>query len=108
MGRKKKLKLGDTVLASFLSTTSLYSVIEVLDKITYKLKCVQSGTILPTVRWKKDMDKKSVWFIESYVGSTEVVKSTEDTITIKHTTDKTELKEAIEKQKKFTKGNIKR
>ena len=108
MGKKKKLKIGDTVLASFLSTTSLYSVIEVLDKITYKLKCVHSGTILPTVRWKKDMDKKSVWFIESYVGSTEAGKLTEDKITRKHTTDKTELKEAIEKQKKFTKGNIER
>ena len=106
MGRKKKLKLGDTVLASFLSTTSLYSVIEVLDKITYKLKCVHSGTILPSVKWKKDMDKKSVWFIESYVGSTKVVKSTEDKITKKHTMDKTELNEAIEKQKNFTKGTI--
>ena len=106
MGRKKKLNIGDTVIASFLSTTSLYSVIEVLDKITYKLKCVQSGTILPSVKWKKDMDKKSVWFIESYVGSNDASKLTEDKITIKHTTDKVELKEAIEKQKKFTKGTI--
>jgi len=106
MGRKKKLKIGDTVLASFLSTTSLYSVIEVLDKITYKLKCVRSGTILPTVKWKKDMDKKSVWFIDSYVGTTDVDKLTEDKITSEHTTDKTELDNAIEKQKKFTKGNI--
>ncbi len=106
MGRKKKLNVGDTVIASFLSTTSLYSVIEVLDKITYKLKCVQSGTILPSVKWKKDMDKKSVWFIDSYVGSTDVGKLTEDKITRKHTTDKTELNEAIEKQKKFIKGTI--
>ena len=108
MGKKKKLKLGDIVRAYFVGSPSQYQVIEVIDKLTYKLKEVFSGTILPKVKWKKDMDKKSPWYIESYIGTKEMPKSTEDKITINHTTDKTELKEAIEKQKKFTKGNIKR
>ena len=106
MGRKKKLKLGDTVLASFLGTTSLYSVIEVLDKITYKLKCVHSGTILPTVRWKKDMDKKSVWYIDAYISHNNVAKSTEDQNTSKNTTEKDELDIAIKKQEKFIDGKL--
>ena len=106
MPRKRKLKIGDLVRAYFLGTDDIYQVIMIIDKNTYKIKCVRSGTILPSVKWKKDMDKKSVWFIESYVGSTKVVKSTEDKITKKHTTDETELKEAIEKQKNFTKGTI--
>jgi len=108
MGKKKKLKLGDIVRAYFVGSPSQYQVIEVIDKLTYKLKEVFSGTILPKVKWKKDMDKKSPWYIESYIGTKEMPKSTKDQNTIKNTTEKDELKKAIEKQKKFTKGNIER
>ena len=105
MPRKKKLKVGDIVRAFFLGSPYECEVIKIVEKNSYKLRQID-GTILPGVKWKKDMDKKSVWFIDSYVGSTDVGKLTEDKITRKHTTDKTELNEAIEKQKKFIKGTI--
>ena len=104
MPRKKKLKIGDTVRAYFLGTDDIYQVIEVTDKNTWKLKCVKSGTILPSVKWKQDMDKKSVWYIAEYLGHKAMPKSTEDQNTSKNTTEKNELKEAIKKQKKFIDG----
>ena len=104
MPRKKKLKIGDTVRAYFLGTDDVYQVIEVTDKNTWKLKCMRSGTILPSVKWKQDMDKKSVWYIAEYLGHKAMPKSTEDKITIKNTTTKDELNAAIKKQKKFIDG----
>ena len=104
MPRKRKLKIGDLVRAYFLGTDDIYQVIMVIDKNTYKIKCVKSGTILPSVKWKKDMDKKSVWYIDDLVGHNELPKSTEDQNTSKNTTEKTELDAAIKKQKKFVDG----
>ena len=104
MPRKRKLKIGDLVRAYFLGTDDIYQVIMIIDKNTYKIKCVKSGTILPSVKWKKDMDKKSVWYIAEYLGHKALPKSTEDKITIKNTTKKTELDAAIKKQKKFIDG----
>jgi hypothetical protein len=106
MPRKKKLKIGDVVRAYFLGTDDIYRVIEVTDKNTWKLKCEKSGTILPSVKWKKDMDKKSVWYIDEYLGHKAVPKSTEDQNTSKNTTDKIELDIAIKKQRKFIKGKV--
>ena len=106
MPRKRKLKIGDLVRAYFLGTDDVYQVIEVTDKNTYKIKCVKSGTILPSVKWKKDMDKKSVWYIDEYLGHKAVPKSTEDQNTSKNTTDKIELDIAIKKQRKFIKGKV--
>ena len=104
MPRKKKLKIGDTVRAYFLGTDDIYQVIEVTDKNAWKLKCMRSGTILPSVKWKQDMDKKSVWYIAEYLGHKVLTKSTEDKIIIKNTTKKDELEAAIKKQKKFIDG----
>ena len=98
---ERKLKIGDLVRAYFLGTDDIYQVIEVIDKNTYKIKCIKSGTILPSVKWKQDMDKKSVWYIAEYLGHKVMPKSTEDKITIQNTTKKDELKAAIKKQKKF-------
>ena len=106
MPRKRKLKIGDLVRAYFLGTDDTYQVIEVTDKNTWKLKCVRSGTILPSVKWKQDMDKKSVWYIDDLVGHRAMPKSTEDQNTSKNTTDKIELDKAIKKQKKFIKGKV--
>ena len=106
MPRKRKLKIGDLVRAYFLGTDDVYQVIEVTDKNTYKIKCVKSGTILPSVKWKKDMDKKSVWYIDDLVGHKALPKSTEDKNTSKNTTKKIELDAAIKKQKKFISGKI--
>ena len=106
MPRKRKLKIGDLVRAYFLGTDDIYQVIMIIDKNTYKIKCVRSGTILPSVKWKKDMDKKSPWYIDELVGHNELPKSTEDQNTSKNTTKKTELDIAIKKQKKFIKGKI--
>ena len=50
------------------------------------------------------MDKKSVWYIAEYLGHKAMPKSTEDKITSKNTTKKTELDIAIKKQKKFIDG----
>ena len=54
------------------------------------------------------MDKKSVWFIEEYLGHETVPKLTEDQNTRQHTTDKKELDVAIEKQKDFIRGKTKK
>ena len=108
MPRKKKLKIGDIVRASFVGAKDIYRVIEVTDKNEWKLKCVRSGTILPGVKWKVDMDKKSPWYIHEYLGHETIPKSTEDNNTKPNTTEKTELDAAIKKQKKFISGEIKK
>ena len=106
MPRKRKLKIGDLVRAYFLGTDDIYQVIEVTDKNAWKIKCVKSGTILPSVKWKKDMDKKSPWYIDDLVGHSSLPKSTKDQNTSKNTTKKSELDKAIKKQKKFIKGDV--
>lgn len=106
MPRKKKLKIGDLVRAYFLGSDDIYEVIEVTGKKEWKIKCIKSGTILPSVKWKKDIDKKAVWYIDEYLRHKEVPKSTEDQNTRQNTTDKIELDKAIKKQKKFIKGTI--
>ena len=108
MGKKKKLKVGDIVRASFLGSTSAYRVIEVVDKKSYKLQDTITGIRLPGVTWKVDMDKKSVWFIDEYLGHETVTKLTEDQNTKQHTTDKKDLDTAIEKQKDFIRGSVKK
>jgi len=105
MPRKKKLILGDIVRAYFLGSPEVCEVIEVIDKNSYKLR-MKSGTILPGVKWKKDMDKKSPWYIDAYIGHDEVTKSTEYHSTSKNTTKNNELDAAIKKQKKFVKGKV--
>jgi len=106
MPRKKKLKLGNYVLAYFLGSPYKCEVIEIVDKDSYKLR-MESGTILPGVKWKTDMHKKSPWYIESYLGHNEVLKSTEDMNTSQNTTNKKDLDKAIKKQKDFISGKIK-
>jgi len=106
MSRKKKLKIGDIVRAYFVGASDVYRVIEVTDKNAWKLKCIKSGTILPSVKWERDKDKKSPWYIYEYVGHETIVKSTEDINTNKNTLEKIELSTAIEKQKKFINGDI--
>jgi len=105
MPRKKKLILGDIVQAYFLGSPEVCEVIKVIDKNSYKLR-MKSGTILPGVNWKKDMDKKSPWYINAYIGHNDVAKSTEDQNTSQNTTDKVELEKAIKKQAKFIKGKV--
>jgi len=107
MPRKKKLKLGDIVQAYFLGTPETCEVIEIVDKNSYKLR-MKSGTILPGVKWKKDMDKKSPWYIDAYLGHNDVPKLTEDQNTSQNTTDTKELKKAIKKQKDFISGKLKK
>ena len=108
MARKKKLKIGDIVRAYFVGASDVYRVIEVTDKNAWKLKCIKSGTILPSVKWEQDKDKKSPWYIYEYLGHDTMPKSTEDNITKQNTTEKTELDAAIKKQKKFISGKIKK
>ena len=105
MFRKKKLKIGDIVRAYFVGASDVYRVIEVTDKNAWKLKCIKSGTILPSVKWERDKDKKSPWYIYEYVGHELISKSTEDNNIIQNTTEKIELDAAIKKQKKFIDGN---
>ena len=105
MGRKKKLKIGDIVQAYFLGGAERCTVIEVIDRYSYKLRC-KTGLVLPNVSWKVDMDKKSPWYIDAYLGHNVVPKLTEDKNTSQNTTDKVELDKAIKKQKKFIKGKL--
>jgi len=112
MARKKKLILGDIVQAYFLSSPERCTVTEVVDKNSYKLR-MKCGTILPGVKWKKDMDKKSPWYIDAYLGHKEVSKSPKDQNTKPNTStlatpviDEKILKKAVEKQKKFISGKL--
>lgn len=105
MPRKKKLKLGDIVQAYFLGESERCTVIEVIDRYSYKLRC-RTGLVLPNVSWKVDMDKKSPWYIDAYLGHKAVPKLKEDQNTRPNTTNKIELDKAIKKQKKFTKGRV--
>ena len=107
MPRKKKLKVGDIVRAFFLGSPYECEVIKIVEKNSYKLRQID-GTILPGVKWKKDMDKKSPWYIDDLVGHKALPKSTEDQNTSKNTTEKTELDIAIKKQKKFIDGKHKK
>jgi len=62
----KKLKVGDAVNAVFLGKTYPSEVIEVTGKGLYKLR-TKCGTILPSVQWKKQMQKNSPWHILSLI-----------------------------------------
>ena len=90
---RKKLKLGDIVRVNFIGSTYV---------------CEITGVIIPNLRWKAHKDKKSVWFIEALVPGKTTVKSTRSIDTRKQTTKKSELDQAIRKQKDFIKGNVKK
>ena len=105
MPRKKKLKVGDIVRAYFLGSPYECEVIKIVEKNSYKLRQID-GTILPGVKWKKDMDKKSPWYIDAYLKTKDVVKSMEDQNTRPDTLPKDNLKKAIEKQQKFVSGKL--
>jgi hypothetical protein len=92
---RKKLKLGDIVRVNFIGSTYVCEITEVVDKTTYKARNMKTGVIIPNLRWKAHKDKKSV-------------KSTKSIDTRKQTTKKSELDQAIKKQKDFIKGNIKK
>mgnify|MGYP003121161584 CR=1 FL=1 len=63
----KKLKVGDAVNAIFLGKAYISEVIEVTGKDIYKLR-TSCGTILPSVQWKKQMQKDSPWHILSLIN----------------------------------------
>jgi len=103
----KKLKVGNIVSAVFVGEVHKCEVIEITEKDIYKLR-TESGTILPTVQWKKQMKKNSPWYIEALLDSTTTVKSTKSKDTSKNTTDKIELEKAIKNQKDFIRGAVNR
>ena len=105
---RKKLKIGNLVRVNFIGSNYICEVIEVIDKTTYKASNIKTGVINPHLRGKAHKDKKSVWFIEAFISDTPGVKSTRSIDTRKKTTKKSELDQAIEKQKDFIKGNIKK
>ena len=105
---RKKLKLGDIVRVNFIGSTYVCEITEVVDKTTYKARNMKTGVIIPNLRWKVHKDKKSVWFIEALVPGKTTAKSTRSIDTRKQTTKKSELDQAIKKQKDFIKGNIKK
>ena len=91
----KHLKVGDVVIASFLGTPNECKIVEVTDKKNklYKLR-MKCGTFLPGVTWLKLLDdkqkKNKPWHILKYV---------------KHESD---LDHAIDQQRKFIRGEIKK
>jgi hypothetical protein len=103
----KKLKVGNIVSAVFLGEVYKCEVIEITAKDMYKLR-TSSGTILPSVQWKKLMKKNSPWYIESLISATTNVKSSKSKDTSKNTTNKNELKKAIKTQKEFIRGAVKK
>ena len=96
----KKLKLGDIVEAVFLGEVSECEVIEITDKQLYKLR-MKSGTILPSVTWKKLLIKDKPWHIVKYL------KHNKSKVIEKEKVQKVDLDKAIQKQKHFIRGNIK-
>jgi len=104
---KKKLKVGNIVSAVFLGEVHKCEVTEVTEKDMYKLR-TESGTILPSVQWRKHMKKDSPWYIEALIDSTINVKSDKTKDTSQNTTDKVELEKAIKNQKDFIRGAVKR
>ena len=101
----KHLKLGDIVSAVFLGTADECEVIEIIDKQLYKLR-MKSGTILPGVTWLKLLDakqkKNKPWHIVKYIGHKEPKVIEKDNI------QKADLDKAINKQRKFLRGDIKK
>lgn len=102
----KKLKVGNIVSAVFLGTTYTCEVIEVTEKNVYKLR-MKSGTILPSVQWKKQMKKDSPWHIVSLLDATTNVKLTKSKDTRQNTSENISLEKAIKKQKDFIRGAVK-
>jgi len=105
---RKKLKLGNIVRVNFIGSSYVCEIIEIVDKTTYKGRNINTGIIIPNLRWKAHKDKKSVWFIEDLISDATTAKSTKSIDTRKHTTSKVELQKAIKKQKDFIQGNIKK
>jgi hypothetical protein len=103
----KKLKVGNIVCAVFLGEVHRCEVIEITEKDMYKLR-TESGTILPSVQWKKQMKKDSPWHIVALLDATTTVKSSKSKDTNQNTMDKTELDIAIKKQKDFVQGVVKK
>lgn len=106
MQKKCKLVIGDRVRARFLGGPSICTVIAVNDNRSYKLQ-MYDKTIIPNCFWREDADRKAPWYIEEYIGNTLVVKSDMNQNISEHTTSKDELKRAIDKQKKFIRGQRK-
>jgi len=105
---RKKLKIGNLIRVNFIGSNYICEVTEVVDKTTYKARNIKTGVIIPNLRWKAHKDKKSVWFIEAFISDTPGAKSTRSIDTRKKTTKKSELDQAIKKQKDFIKGNVKK
>jgi len=97
----KKLKIGDIVEAVFLGESSECEVIEITDKHLYKLQ-MRSGTILPTVTWKKLLVKDKPWHIVKYLRHIKPKVQKDNKI------QRSDLDQAIEQQRKFIRGEIKK
>jgi len=103
----KHLKLGDIVEAVFLGEVSECEVIEITDKKKklYKLR-MNSGTILPSVTWYKNLDakqkKNKPWHIVKYLRHTKIKVQKDASI------NRSDLDQAIDKQRKFIRGEIKK
>ena len=96
----KKLKLGDIVEAVFLGEVSECEVIEITDKQLYKLR-MKSGTILPSVTWKKLLIKDKPWHIVKYLKHIKPKVQKDNKI------NRSDLENAIQKQKHFIRRSIK-
>tara|TARA_R110000824_G_scaffold5206_5_gene24172 strand:+ start:1999 stop:2301 length:303 start_codon:yes stop_codon:yes gene_type:complete len=99
----KKLKLGDIVIAVFLGTPEECEVIDITDSKNkvYKLK-MKSGTILPGATWEKLLTKPKPWHIVKYVKHEESKVQKDDKI------KQSDLDQAIDEQRKFIRGEIKK
>jgi len=98
----KHLKLGDIVEAVFLGSPSECEVIEITDRKNklYKLR-MKSGTILPSVTWEKLLTKPKPWHIVKYL------KHEKSKVQKDNKIQRSDLDQAIDKQTKFIRGEIK-
>ena len=97
----KKLTIGDYVEAKFLGETYECQVIEITDKHRYKIQKID-GTILPNATWQKLLEKKSPWFITKFLRSGKIKVKQKQSI------QRIDLEKAIQKQKDFLGGKLKK
>jgi len=103
----KHLKVGDIVIAVFLGSPEECEVIAITDKKEklYKLR-MKSGTILPGVTWLKNLDAKQKktkpWHILKYI------KHIKPKVLEDNKIKRSDLDQAIDEQRKFIRGEIKK
>ncbi len=94
-----KLKEGMTVMFRMLGELSRGTIIEERENGNYDVR-TKSGTIIPNINWYDPQQKRKPWYIVQ-AGKTNIDPKI-------LTSEEQEIHDAFEKQKEFTRGNVKK